>query len=317
MKSLLEQSSGRTRACLEKQLGQIAERNSCRGPWTSSASLNVSLDRAKFRMPQRTQISFSLSNPLGAADLAMNGSGNLRGWGQSVIPDQALLYVRGFNPQTRRYTYEVNQRFGATSPLFQTLRTPVTLTASMRVDLGAMRERQSLIQQLDNGRRTAGSRLPEMMYRSMGTNAVLNPMALVLRQQDSLRLTAAQADSIAAMNRRYNYRSDSLWAPVARYFATLPANYQEDEAYDRYLAARKAQVDLLMRTAPVVKDLLTSEQRRKLPGQVLSFMDTRYLVSIRSGTGLYVGASGFGSAGMAMGGMAMPMMMTEMMMIHR
>jgi len=295
MQALLAQSTGATRECLEKQLGHIAARNSCRGPWSSSASLNVSLDRVKFRMPQRAQVSFSISNPLGAADLAMHGSSKLRGWGQSPFPDQSLLYVRGFDPQAHKYVYEVNQRFGATRPQFITLRNPVTLTASMRFDLGPMRERQSLIQQLDNGRRTPGTRFPEGLFRSAGSNSVLNPMGAILRQQDSLRLTSVQADSIALLNRQYTYRSDSLWAPVSRYFASLPTEYQEDEAYDRYLTARRAQVDLLMKIGPTIRELLTSEQRRKLPPIVLSTLDSRYLTSIRNGTGVYVGSSSFGS----------------------
>jgi hypothetical protein len=316
MQSLLASATGATRTCLEKQLGHIAARNSCRGPWSSSASLNVSLDRVKFRMPQRAQLSFSLLNPLGAADLALHGSNKLRGWGQTPFPDQSLLYVRGFDPQNRKYTYEVNQRFGATRPQFLTLRSPVTLTASMRFDLGAMRERQSLIQQLDFGRHTPGSRYPEQLFRSAGANAVMNPMGAILRQQDSLRLTSTQADSIASMNRRYAYRSDSVWAPVSRYFAGLPANYQEDEAYDRYLAARRAQVDLLATIGPSVRDLLTPEQRRKLPPVVLNSLDTRYLSSIRNGTGLYVSGNGFGTPfGIAGGGMGMSFGLAEQVMV--
>ena len=31
---------------------------------------------------------------------------------------QQLLYVRGFDPQAKKYKYEVNQRFGATRPAF-------------------------------------------------------------------------------------------------------------------------------------------------------------------------------------------------------
>ena len=126
MQQLLAGASSATRDCLSRQIGHIAERNSCHGPWSSTASLNLTLDRAKFRMPQRASISFSLSNPLGAADLAFNGSGHLKGWGQSPSPDQALLYVRGFDPMTQRFKYEVNQRFGATRPQFITLRSPVT-----------------------------------------------------------------------------------------------------------------------------------------------------------------------------------------------
>jgi hypothetical protein len=242
-------------------------------------------------MPQRASISFSLSNPLGAADLLFNGSGHLKGWGQTPTPDQSLLYVRGFDPLTNRYKYEVNQRFGATRPQFLTLRSPVTLTASMKFDLGAPRERQSLMQQLNSGRTTAGSRQSESSFRSLGTNTVSNPMATILRQQDSLRLTSVQADSIASMNRRYTYRTDSLWAPVARYLAALPTVYQESEAYDRYVRARRSQIDLLLGTIGLVRDLLSPEQKRKLPQQVVNYLDPRYLNSIRNGTGLYVGAS--------------------------
>ncbi|MEO8335089.1 MAG: TonB-dependent receptor, partial [bacterium] len=53
--------------CLSSQSGRIAERNSCTSPWSSTASLQVTLDRAKFHMPQRANVSFSLSNPIGAA----------------------------------------------------------------------------------------------------------------------------------------------------------------------------------------------------------------------------------------------------------
>ena len=60
-------------------------------------------------------------------------------------PDVTLTIVddgRGFDPATQRYRYEVNQRFGSTSPSGSAFRTPVTLTAMFRFDLGPMRERQ-------------------------------------------------------------------------------------------------------------------------------------------------------------------------------
>ena len=292
MQQLLGNATGRTRDCLTKQLGRIADRNSCVGPWTSNASVNVTLDRAKFRMPQRAAISFSLSNPLGAADLLVNGSGHLRGWGQSASPDQSLLYVRGFDPSTNRYQYEVNQRFGATRPQFLTLRSPVVLTASIRYDLGPTRERQSLVQMVRAGRSQPGSRAPDVAFRSFGVNGIPNPMTTILRQQDSLRLTSLQADSIAVMNRRYTYRTDSLWAPVGRSLAALPTTFDEHVAYDRWLAARHAQVDMLMQMAPAIDALLTKEQKRKLPASTLSMLDRRYLASIRDGNALYANGSG-------------------------
>ncbi len=294
LQQLLGTLPNATRRCIERQFGRVAERNSCRGPWSSNASLSVTLNRAKFRMPQRAQLDFSLSNPLGAADLLLNGSGNLRGWGQSPFPDQSLFYVRGFDPVRNRYTYEVNQRFGQTRPQFLTLRSPVTMTVSMRIDLGPTRERQTLDQQLNAGRRSPGSRVDESNFRRFGTSSVLNPMTQIIRQQDSLQLTAVQADSIASMNRRYTYRTDSLWTPVARYLGGLSDKYESDDAYDRYLRARRAQVDLLITTVKAISDLLTAEQKRKLPPQITQYLDPRFLDLIRNGNGMYVNSGSSG-----------------------
>src|SRR5918992_5941918 len=250
-------------------------------------------------MPQRATLSFQISNPLGAADLMLNGSKNLRGWGQQVFPDQQLLYVRGFDAQQQRFRYGVNQRFGATSPAFSAFRTPVTLTAMLRFDVGPTRERQMLEQQLDRGRTKQGTKLPEPMLKTMlGQGGLPNPLAQILRQQDTLKLTGPQADSIATLNRWYTIRVDSIWAPVAKYLAELPDRYDEDEAYDRYIRARRATVDLLAKLGPQIKRLLTAEQRQKLPPFVASFLEPRYLASIRSGTGSFTGS------GMMMGPMA-------------
>jgi hypothetical protein len=310
MQSLLDNGSRTARECLRKQLGKLAARNSCQGPWISTASMTVSFNPLKIRMPQRATLSFQVSNPLGAADLILHGSNNLRGWGQQVFPDQSLLYVRGFDNQTQpgRFRYEVNQRFGATSPAFSAFRAPVTLTAMLRFDVGPTRERQMLEQQLDRGRTKDGQKIPEPMIKMMfGNGGLPNPMAQILRQQDTLKLTGAQADSIATMNRWYMIRVDSIWSPVAKYLAELPNRYDEDEAYEHYIRARRATVDLLAKLGPQIKHLLTPEQRRKLPPVVASYLEPRYLASIRSGTGSFTGTTlfpGGGGGGPVMAGMA-------------
>jgi hypothetical protein len=174
------------------------------------------------------------------------------------------------------------------------LRSPVSLTLSMKFDLGPTVQRQSLAQQLDYGRVQPGQRLPESAFRSFGSSGISNPMSSILRSQDSLRLTSLQADSIASMNRRYAYRADSIWTGAARYLASLPKDYRDDEAYDRYLRARRAQIDLLIIASKALRELLSPEQIRKLPAFTTSSFDPRYLESIRNGSGLYVPASGGG-----------------------
>ncbi len=285
MQALLNSGSRVARECLNAQLGALAARNSCQGPWVSTANLSISFNPLKLRLPQRANLSFNVSNPLGAADLLLHGENNLRGWGQQPFLDQTLLYVRGFDPAAQRYKYEVNQRFGATNPQFNSFRTPVTITAQLRYDIGPTRERQVLTQALDRGRRTKGTKAPEPLIKAQfGNGGVPNPLATILRDQDTLKLSSDQADSLATMNRKYTVRLDSIWAPVAKQFADLPNGYDHDDVYVQYVKAREASIDILRKYAPAVKGLLTDVQRRKLPPFVASALDDRYLKSIRSGT---------------------------------
>ncbi|HXG72009.1 MAG TPA: hypothetical protein VNJ04_15475, partial [Gemmatimonadaceae bacterium] len=53
---------------------------------------------------------------------------------------------------------------------------------------------------------------------------------------------------------------------------------------------------------PDIRGLLTSEQRRKLPANITSFLDTRYLAAIRSGTAGAAGAMMSFPGGMMMQG---------------
>jgi len=130
----------------------------------------------------------------------------------------------------------------------------------------------------------------------------------MLRSMDTLGLLGWQADSIASMNRRYTIRLDSIWSPVARYLAALPERYDQSEAYGRYTTARKATVDMLIGYAPTINHLLTADQKRKLPSLVASYLDTRYLAGIRSGTagggagGAFGGFGGGGGGGFGGGG---------------
>jgi hypothetical protein len=165
----------------------------------------------------------------------------------------------------------------------------------MRFDVGPTREKQMLTQQLDRGRRTSGQKMPEIMLKAMyGSGGIPNPLATILRQQDTLKLTGLQADSLATLNRMYTIRNDAVWAPVTRAFAQLPDAYDRGDAYDKYMHARKATIDLLIELAPSIKGLLTSEQRRKLPPFISSYLEPRYLASIRSGTASFTGGSMFG-----------------------
>ncbi len=299
--NLLATGSAEAKECLTSQLGKLAARNSCQGPWTSSANLSISFNPMKVRMPQRAQLSFAVTNPLGAADILLHGESKMHGWGQFAFADPTLMYVRGFNAATNSYKYEVNPRFGSTNPQFQTFRAPVTLTMQIRVDVGPSRERQQLTQTLDRGRTRTGDKMPEQFIKmSYGSGGVPNPMAQLLRQADTLELTGPQADSLASWNRSYTIRLDSIWTPVAKKFAALPDKYDHDDAYDTYKFARESSVDLLIALAPRINAMLTAEQKRRIPPFISTFLDSRYLAGVRSGTSGNTASGPFMSMGMGM-----------------
>ena len=293
MRALIAGGSFSARDCLTKQLGQVAARNSCQGPWASTANITLELNSAKVGLSPRTVYSLQLSNPLGAVDYLVHGEEGLRGWGQPQIPSASLLRVRGFDAQTQQFLYDVNPRFGMTSPLPVVLRQPVRLTAVVRMDLGPSLERQALIQQLNAGRRTIGSRMSATSLRmSFAAMNIPAPTAAILLVADSIGLSSVQADSISALHRWCALQLDSIWTPVARDLASLTAQYDEGATFAVYRVARESSLDLLMRVVPRVLELLTSEQYRRLPASVQSALDVRYLASIRSGT------SGQGVGGM-------------------
>lgn len=294
MSALLSSTSEGARKCLRAQLGELAARNSCEAPWTQSAVLSISLNPLKFRLPQRATLSFSVSNPLGAADLLLHGEGKIKGWGQQRVPDATLLYVRGFDAGNQRFLYDVNPRFGNTDQQLSAIRAPVTITAQIRFDLGPTRERQLLIQSLDRGRIHQGSKAPEAQLKAMyGSAGLPNPMATILRSADTLNLTTEQADSLATWNRWYLVRLDSIWSPLVKELAALPNAYDRDAVFAKYTKARQGSVDLLTGLSVRMNALLTKEQIRKLPQFIAVYLDKRYLASIRNGTA----GSGFGLPG--------------------
>jgi hypothetical protein len=298
MTSLLANAPDHAQECLRSQLGKLAGRSTCEAPWTSTAQISLRLDPVKLRLPHRMGLTLNLSNPLGAIDMLMHGESKMHGWGQNPAPDQTLLAVKGFDPATNRYSYEVNQRFGSTSIQNTLSRSPVRLQIGANFDLGPTSERQMLTQQLDRGRAGAMEKAPklnEQMWKSQySSGPVLNPLRQILSQADSMMLTRVQADSIASLNRWYTVRLDSIWTPIAKQFAEMPAPYSRDEAYDLYRQGREASVDLLIKVVPLVNGMLSSAQKRKL-GFMAQYMDTRYLTYVRSGTAS-AGGFGMGSA---------------------
>ncbi|MGV3711275.1 MAG: hypothetical protein ACO1Q7_20815, partial [Gemmatimonas sp.] len=283
MNDLLLNGVTPAKECLMRQLGMLASRGSCMSPWTAAAGINFQFNPQKIGLPKRASLVFNINNPLGLADMLFHGD-DIHGWGMQIAPDPNLLFVRGFDPSKGRYKYEVNQRFGSTRPTQSTVRALPNVSLSLRIDVGSPRERQLLTQRLDIGRskKDAGTKMTAQMLKSLGSSTIPNPMALILQQPDSLKLTRKQADSLAVLSRLYTQKADGFWSPVSRSLEALPDDYNHSVAYNQYVHAREQTVDYLMTLVPHVKDLLTGTQKRKLPLQISNYLDVRVLRFLRS-----------------------------------
>jgi hypothetical protein len=313
MRELMDNGSTIARDCLRSNLGRIAPMGSCRGPWTISGnnSVNLTINPLKIRMPQRASIQLAVGNPLRGLDILLHGTNKIHGWGQTIAPDQNLLFVRGFDPSTNRFRYDVNQRFGSTRPQQSlSIAAPVTFTALVRLDIAPTRERQDLTHLLDRGRRNRDPLAPEELIRATYlSGGVPNPIAVMLRQADQLRLTERQADSLAVLDRWFTIRLDSIWTPIARALAALPDDYNRDEAYAMYKRGRIASFDLMIKMAPLVKAMLSPAQHRLLPAFTAMQLDVNYLETIRASTSGYStapGAFSIGGGGRGFGPGGMP-----------
>jgi hypothetical protein len=317
MQALLSGLSGNPRACLADQLGEIAGRNSCRGPWSvSMGSINIRLVSDAVKLPSRVTIGLSLANPLTGVDALVHGGNNLSGWGQQPIIDPTLLYVRGFDPNTKQYKYEVNPRFGNSAIAQTAARAPFRATLDVRVAVGPDRNIQQLEQLLRGGGGRGGpggpggrggrgganqGRPSELAIKNRYIRGYPNPMDQMLRQRDSLKLSDAQTDSLIRMNKEFTNSVDSIWTPIAKYLVGLPDNFDIHDAYDHVSGGQNATIDLLVAYAPRIKGLLTSDQLLKLPTFLAAFLDPATLREIRPGRAFGFGGGG-GGGGFGGGG---------------
>ncbi len=136
MTRLLGSASSGARSCLTAQMGAIAARNSCRGPWTPSLDLQLNVRPAMLGLNRRLTISVVTQNLLAGVDQLVHGTDKIHGWGQTIRPSSTLLSVHGFDPASGRFLYTVNERFGATSAGSNAVRIPFQLGLQLRYTLG-------------------------------------------------------------------------------------------------------------------------------------------------------------------------------------
>jgi hypothetical protein len=265
MRGLLDGAPRNVRGCLRAQLGRIAAPNSCRTPWSPSLDLNGQVHvgpriRGDFR--RRATLWISAQNVTAGLDYLLHGPERLHGWGQLPVVDRMLLSVRGFDPATRRFVYDVNERFGRPAQGGALGRLPFAVSLQVRVVLGndqvlsaALRELQS-----DDAGPLTPARLRMFLvqqWTNVPAEALLQdaPRRLQLTPDQAARLQSA-ADSVVARRE-----------PVLREMVELltGARRYDTRTIQRLRELRNEAVVQRQAGADAARAMLTPEQWAKLP----------------------------------------------------
>jgi hypothetical protein len=278
MTQLLTGAAGRVRDCLSSQIGRVASRNSCVGPWQPTFDLQLNWRPSFLGLNRRLMVSVVTVNLLRGIDELVHGADGARGWGAAPRPDGTLLYVTGYDTVSRSFAYTVNGRFGATAGSANAFRPPFQVGLQARFTLGPDRRREALDAMRGRAggpavRRPDGQGLLGMAgnpgeFLSRLETVLPNPAAQVLERREALGLTPDQVtrleavrDSFAIQNRA---RADSLRAAVEREGAT------PDPA--RLLSVVRPLIEAGRREADAalveIRGVLTEEQWNKLPERI-------------------------------------------------
>jgi len=279
MSTLLASAPAGVRACLQRQLGHLAERNSCRGPWSGSLNVQIAWNPRNTPWGDRVRFGLSLANPLAGLD-ALWHRGNMEGWGQPGFADPTLLYVRGFDAARNRFVYEVNQRFGETRGTRSLPAQPFRATFETRISLGPSMERQQAQIELRGYRRPGAPTPTVASIKQRNTASAAATLRPLLAQKDSVGLTKMQVDSVNALVARLTKVADSLWTPTAEYILKLGANDADADLVRRLKETRAAVLQAQFTAYRAVRGLLTVEQKKKLRPPISFMIEEDYMKSV-------------------------------------
>jgi hypothetical protein len=286
MTALLASAPARVRDCLQRQRGRIADRNSCEGPWTATMNAQLILNPERLGFQNRVQISLSFANVLAGVDQLLHGDAHLRGWGQPAVPDPVLLTVRGFDPATQRFTYDVNPRFGDTRPSYTSARAPFVMTLEARVQLGREGTHQVVEQMSAPGRSRSGERRTQRQWRDRLLGSVFNPVRGLLQAKDSLSvLTTAQFRQLTLLDVRVTAQLDSILTPLSQDLVELPATFNKEDVVRRVLVGRQALFDVIVDGMRQAGTIFTPDQIEEFPPNLRVAFNLSRLLAARPVSG--------------------------------
>lgn len=269
MASLLAAAPGSVRECLREQMGRVARRNSCRGPWTSGLDLRADMQVGRGALERRLRVSITTSNALSLVDRLVNGREGARGWGETLRVDPVLLRVRGFDPAAGAFRYEVNPAFASRTAALRGSSRPFAVTVEGRIAVGADPAYQPLERLINE---TAGPARSAEQLRAELAGRIPNLAAQVVSVDSAagLALDAGQRARLLEGARAFGERIE----PVADSIAVTMSDVENGRRRDTRTAWREINAltrrvqQVLDEELRAIRQVLTPRQWEKLPAAI-------------------------------------------------
>jgi hypothetical protein len=279
LKALLNSSSSRIRDCLQSQLGQVAGRNSCDGPWAPALDLQFNYRPAYFGLDRRLTLSLLAVNSLTGLDELVHGPNHLAGWGQSFPPDNVLLYVKGYDETNNRFIYQVNQHFGQPYSAYGAFAAPFQLVFQARFAFGDVTDLRNMF----GGGRGDGGRpggpeggagaaaqpisLADQIAQRFA-DRFPNPFDQILELKDTLALTPDQVGKLTSASDSLKEQIATLKGHVSTQLAKL-GNNPDPGTLMSLLRPELLEARGMSRTALTqAQAILTPDQWKKVPTSI-------------------------------------------------
>jgi hypothetical protein len=263
LRTLLAEGSPTARTCLSANLGRVAPRNGCRGPWTESLNIQWRPPLPS-RWGNRVSPNIYLQNVLAGVDQLLHGN-SLRGWGSPATPDPVLLIPRGFDAPSSRFRYDVNPRFADTRPGRTLLRNPFRVVIDFSFNLSTDFALQQLRRAVEpvrvaNGwsRRSADSLTAFYLSRTSDIHKML------IVQSDSLFLSKAQVAALETADSVFSARVRELYVPLGEFLARGQGGAGKAEL-DSVKATEKKYWKIFWEQPEIAGAIVTPSQRELIP----------------------------------------------------
>jgi len=178
------------------------------------------------------------------------------------------MYVRGFDPASKRFIYQVNEHFGAANGSRNAFRVPFQLAVQARLALGVDPARQQM-NAVFGGRGGAPPSVDD--FRERLARAVPNPFRQILELNDSLKLdlTAEQKATLSLLGDSLQAKADTLVGALAQTLGSPEARNAEPMQLAIRMRGKVQEArELTTKAIKQAEAVLAPEQWAKVPKNV-------------------------------------------------